>query len=164
MTERIDGTMGDDVYQPDDSSEIQEDTGPLEPEDTLDDRGIAEVLDEGYSPPERPLGVDDVGTTAAEQQAGESLDERLPRERPDVEPSPDDGLGDASDTDGELVDVEAGELRSGRLVAPDEGSHARLDGMVGEDVGIDGGAASAEEAAVHVVEDTDWPMEEDDEE
>ena len=69
MSERIDGTMGDDVYQPD-GSEIQEDTGPLEPEDTLDDRGIAEVLDEGYSPPERPLGVDEIGTTAAEQQAG----------------------------------------------------------------------------------------------
>ncbi|UWE09565.1 DUF5709 domain-containing protein [Actinacidiphila bryophytorum] len=162
MSERIDGTMGDDVYQPD-GSEIQEDTGPLEPEDTLDDRGIADVLDEGYSPPERPLGVDEIGTTAAEQQAGETLDERLPRERPDVGASPGDGLGDASDTDGELVDIEAGELRSGRLVAPDEGVRGRLDGMVGEDVGIDGGAASAEEAAVHVVQDADWPLEEDDE-
>jgi hypothetical protein len=29
--------------------------------------------------------------------------------------------------------------------------------MVGDDVGIDGGAASAEEAAVHVVRDADWP-------
>ncbi|WP_329171923.1 DUF5709 domain-containing protein [Streptomyces sp. NBC_01477] len=160
MTERIDGAMGDDVYQPD-GSEIQEDTGPLEPEDTLDDRGIAEVLDEGYSPPDYPRGVEDVGTTAAEQRAGESLDERLPRERPDIQVRSDDGLGDASDTDGELIDPEAGEPRSGRLVAPDEGVRSRQDGMVGEDVGIDGGAASAEEAAVHVVEDTDWPLDDD---
>jgi len=162
MTERIDGIMGDDVYQPD-GSEIQEDAGPLEPGDTLDDRGIPEVLDEGYSPPERPFGVDQVGTTAAEQQEGESLDERLPRERPDIQVEADDGLGDATDTDGELMDWEAGELRSGRLVAPDEGAHIREDGMVGEDVGIDGGAASAEEAAVHVVEDTDWPSQDEDE-
>jgi hypothetical protein len=161
MTERIDGTMGDDVYQPDDSDEIQEDAGPLEPEDTLDDRGIAEVLDEGYSPPERPVGVDEIGTTAAEQQAGETLDERLPRERPDIQVGSDDGLGDATDTDGELVDPEAGDLRSGRLVSPDEGVRVHEDGMVGEDVGIDGGAASAEEAAVHVVEDENWSVEED---
>lgn len=156
-TERIDGIMGDDVYQPDGDSEIQEDTGPLEPEDTLDDRGIADVLDEGYSPPERPLAVDEVGTTAEEQQARETLDERLPRERPDVSPEDGDGLGDAPDTDGELTDLEAGVERSGRLVGPDEGAHERRDGMVGEDVGIDGGAASAEEAAVHVVQDSDWP-------
>jgi len=156
MTRPIDGTMGDDVYQPD-GSEIQEDVGPLEPEDTLIDRGIPQVLDEGYSPPERPFAVDDLGTTAAEQHEGETLDERLPRERPDLRDGGGDGLGDASDTDGELVDLEAGDERSGRLVAPDEGVHVHRDGMVGEDVGIDGGAASAEEAAVHVVWDTQWP-------
>lgn len=161
MSEWTDGVMGDDVYQPD-GSEIQEDAGPLEPEDTLDDRGVAEVLDEGYSPPERPLGVDEIGTTAAEQQAGESLDERLLRELPDIGVRQDDGLGDASDTDGELVDLEVGELRSGRLVAPDEGVRRPYDGLVGGDVGIDGGAASAEEAAVHVVEDTYWLVEDED--
>lgn len=158
MTSPIDGTMGDDVYQPDDS-EIREDAGPLEPEDTLLDRGIPQVLDEGYSPPERPLAVDDFGTTAEEQHDRETLDERLPREWPDVPDGagPGDGLGDASDTDGELIDIEAGDERSGRLVAPDEGAHGRRDGMVGADVGIDGGAASAEEAAVHVVSDENWP-------
>lgn len=162
MTGRIDdpvgvGPMGDDVYQPDGDGEVREDTGPLEPEDTLVDRGIPEVLDEGYSPPEKPFAVDDVGTTAEEQREGESLDERLPRERPDIRPPDGDGLGDATDTDGELLDLEAGAERSGRLVGPDEGVHARRDGMVGDDVGIDGGAASAEEAAVHVVQDADWP-------
>ena len=36
---------------------------------------------------------------------------------------------------------------------PDEGFLRRNDDVVAQDVGIDGGAASAEEAAVHVVED-----------
>jgi hypothetical protein len=154
---------GDDVYQPDEGGDrdIREDTGPLEPEDTLVDRGVEEVLDEGYSPPERPLAVEDTGTTGGEQRAGESLDGRLARERPDLRPQRGDGLGDVSDTDGELLDPEAGERRSGRLVGPDEGARSREDGVIGDDVGIDGGAASAEEAAVHVVEDADLPDEED---
>ncbi|MFI0896270.1 DUF5709 domain-containing protein [Streptomyces sp. NPDC020983] len=158
MTERIDGTMGDDVYQPQsDGSEIVEDAGPLEPEDTLVVGGPDDVLDEGYSPPEKPRAVDEYGTTAAEQEAGENLDERLSRERPDVRPQDGDGLGDDPDSDGELIDVEAGEARSGRIVAPDEGVHVRRDGMAGADVGIDGAAASAEEAAMHTVSDADWP-------
>jgi hypothetical protein len=150
------GGMGDDVYQPDDS-EIREDTGPLDPEDTLLDRGLKEALDEGYSPPDRPLAVEDTGTTAGEQRAGESLDRRLRRERPDDGPPSGDGLGDASDTDGELLDAETGDRRSGRLVAPDEGAHSRRSGLIGDDIGIDGGAASAEEAAVHLVPDEDDP-------
>ncbi|SEO53823.1 DUF5709 domain-containing protein [Actinacidiphila rubida] len=148
--------MGDDVYQPD-GSEIREDAGPLEPEDTLLDRGLDDALDEGYSPPDRPLVVEDTGTTAGEQRTGESLDRRLRRESPDPAPWPGDGLGDASDTDGELLDGETGDRRSGRLVAPDEGAHARQDGLYGDDIGIDGGAASAEEAAVHEVPDEDDP-------
>jgi hypothetical protein len=153
MTEpAADFGMGDELYQPD-GSEIREDAGPLEPEDTLVDRGLDDVLDEGYSPPERPLAVEDTGTTADEQRAGESLDERLRREIPDGEPSQGDGLGDSSDSDGELVDDEVGDRRSGRLVGPDEGAHSQHDGVSGEDIGIDGGAASAEEAAVHVVAD-----------
>ncbi|WP_329129927.1 DUF5709 domain-containing protein [Streptomyces sp. NBC_01476] len=159
MTDPGDFGMGDDVYQPDeDDSEIREDAGPLEPEDTLVDRGLEDVLDEGYSPPEKPLAVEDVGTTADEQRTGESLDERLRREVPDGQVPEGDGIGDDSDTDGELLDGEVGDRRSGRLVGPDEGAHVRRDGVSGEDVGIDGGAASAEEAAVHVVPDDedDW--------
>ncbi|WP_405784954.1 MULTISPECIES: DUF5709 domain-containing protein [unclassified Streptomyces] len=143
---------GDDVYQPDDS-EIREDAGPLEPEDTLMDRGIDQVLDEGYSPPDRSLAVEGTGTTANEQRDGESLDERLRRERPDAQAPTGDGLGDAPGTDGELLDPEAGDRRSGRLVGPDEGAHSRQEGLTGQEVGIDGGAATAEEAAVHVMPD-----------
>jgi hypothetical protein len=145
-----DSGMGDDVYQPD-GSEIQEDAGPLDPEDTLDDE---DVLDEGYSPPERPRAVEDTGTTAEEQEEGESLDQRLARERPDTPLLADgDGLGDESDTDGELLDPEVGDARAGRLTGPDEGLGGRWQGGVAEDVGIDGGAASAEEAAMHIVDD-----------
>ncbi|NEA47107.1 DUF5709 domain-containing protein, partial [Streptomyces sp. SID10815] len=51
-------------------------------------------------------------------------------------------------------DPEAGDERAGRLVAPDEGAHTdTTKEEVAADVGIDAGAAGAEEAAVHVVED-----------
>jgi hypothetical protein len=41
--------------------------------------------------------------------------------------------------------------RAGRLVAPDEGAHADEEtDAVADDVGVDGGAASAEEAAMHI--------------
>jgi hypothetical protein len=44
-------------------------------------------------------------------------------------------------------------MRAGRLVAPDLGfgEDAEAD-LIAEDVGISGGAASAEEAAVHIIE------------
>lgn len=46
-----------------------------------------EELDEalgGGTPPERPLGVEDYGTTAAEERWDEPLAERIAREEPDV--------------------------------------------------------------------------------
>ena len=151
-----DETMGDDVYQPDPGEDTVDDSGVLDPEDTLLDRGVDEALDEGYSPPERPLGAEHYGITADEQHRGESLDQRLAEEVPDDSfdaDEGDDGLGDTSDTDGELRDGEVGGNRSGRLVAPGEGAHDEHDGMVGSDVGIDGSAASAEEAAMHITDD-----------
>ena len=104
-----------------------------------------DIQDTGYSPPERPRN----------DEAGETLDERLAEEEPEVWTREEgDGLGDSTDTDGELVDDEVGDLRSGRLVAPDEGAHEDEEkDLVATDVGIDGGAASAEEAAMHVVDD-----------
>ena len=43
--------------------------------------------------------------------------------------------------------------RAGRLADPEQdGAMGRTDAIEGQDVGIDGGAASAEEAAVHVVD------------
>src|SRR2546423_7323840 len=93
------------------------DPGVLEPADSLVDRGVDDVLDEGETVPERPWAGDDWGVTAREEAEGESLDGRLAREVPDqVADADGDGLGDTTDTDGELRDDEVGNERSGRLV------------------------------------------------
>ncbi|MFE6338084.1 DUF5709 domain-containing protein [Streptomyces sp. NPDC057806] len=148
---------GDDVYQPD-ASEIQDDAGLLDAEDTLDNDGVDDPLDRGWSPPERPWAVEHNGVTAAERHRGETLDQRLAEELPELATPDGDGLGDCEGTDGELLDNEVGAARSGRLVAPDEG--AREDdepALVATDVGIDGAAASAEEAAMHIVDEESLP-------
>ncbi|MFF3152576.1 DUF5709 domain-containing protein [Streptomyces sp. NPDC057910] len=148
---------GDDVYQPDGGDDVVEDTGILDPEDTLNDRG-ADPYDEGWSPPERPLAVNHVGTTAQEQHDGESLDQRLAEEVPD----PEIDLGD-DEEDQELADAEVGDQRAGRLVAPDEGAHEDAEkDMLASDMGIDAAGASAEEAAVHLIDDAEgaWPEDE----
>jgi hypothetical protein len=133
-----------------DDTEDRADDGILDPEDTLDDR---DELAEGYSPPERSRATEDWGTTARETAAGESWDGRLAREVPDLADSEGDGLGDSGDTDGELLDDEVGDFRAGRLVATDEGTGADTDEeLYASDAGIDDGAASAEEAAVHVID------------
>ncbi|MEZ0069685.1 hypothetical protein ABIA32_005732 [Streptacidiphilus sp. MAP12-20] len=143
-----DGLMGDEVYQPS-GSDQQDDVGPLEAEDTLVDRGLDSVLDEGYAPPERPLAVEHFGITAAEQHDRETLDRRLAAELPEVCEPEGDGIGDTYGTDAELMDPEAGEARTGRLV---ECSGSRSH-MIAEDAGISGGAATAEEAAMHTTDD-----------
>ncbi|MCD9875860.1 DUF5709 domain-containing protein [Streptomyces guryensis] len=144
---------GDDVYQPD-GSEIQEDSGLLDVEDTLVDDGVDDPLDRGWSPPDRPWAVERADVTAAERQHGETLDQRLAEELPDLVMPDSDGIGDCEGTDGELLDNEVGAVRSGRLVAPDEGAHEDEESaLVARDVGIDGAAASAEEAAMHIVDE-----------
>ncbi|MDQ1040795.1 hypothetical protein QFZ75_007211 [Streptomyces sp. V3I8] len=151
-------SMADDAYQPTGTNEEQEDASPLDLQDAVDERTYDDMLDEGYSPPEKPLGVDKTGVTAAEQHEGESLDERLGQEVPDVEVPAGDGIGDLPGGEGEPLDPEAGDERAGRLVAPDEGAHAdTTKEAVASDIGIDGGAAGAEEAAIHVVPEEELP-------
>ncbi|MEU1499442.1 MULTISPECIES: DUF5709 domain-containing protein [unclassified Streptomyces] len=150
--ESADG-WGDDVYQPD-GSEVQDDAGLLDVEDTLDSDGVGDPLDRGWSPPERPWAVEHSGVTASERRQGESLDQRLAEELPDIAEPDGDGIGDYEGGDGEPLDNEVGTFRSGRLVAPDEGAHEDDEsGLIATDVGIDGAAASAEEAAMHVVDE-----------
>jgi hypothetical protein len=152
-----DESRGDDVYQPTGGDE-EEDASHLDMEDAVGEDDYDTILDRGYSPPERPYAVDRTGTTDAEQHEGESLDERLSEEVPDVgERARDqvgDPLGDTTGTDGELVDPEAGDERSGRLVAPNQGLERPVhDGVAATDVGVDDASAPAEEAAVHEVDD-----------
>jgi len=116
------------------------DTDQLPLEDTLLDRGVDDLLDEGYSPPERPR-TNRFGETAWEEAHGESLDQRLAEEEPDVweaDPRPDAAR-------------EVG--RAGRLVEDDTAVEAGGNDEFAVDAGIAGGAASAEEAAVHVIDD-----------
>jgi hypothetical protein len=119
----------------------------LQPEDTLDDRGVEDVLDEGYSPPEREPDH------LRHPEGGESLEERLDEEEPETWARADEER-DAEIVDGE-IGGEVGDQRSGRLMAPDEGSGEDTEkDMVAEDEGIDGAGASAEEAAMHTIDDS----------
>jgi hypothetical protein len=118
----------------------------------VDDRGLPEPLEEGYSPPEKWSAAQGFGNTPLEEQLGETLDQRLQQEVP--EPDPYELAEKEVDPDEEDVDDEVGDVRAGRLVEPDEGVHVDQEkDLVAEDVGIDGAAASAEEAAVHVIPD-----------
>jgi hypothetical protein len=113
----------------------------LESEQHLAGPADRDALDAGYSPPDRPYLAEEDEVTARGMREGDSLDERLRRERGD----------DSVDAD-----------RSGRIGIADEGAALETpDAMDGVDVGIDGGAASAEEAAVHTVDDPGAPVAED---
>ena len=142
--------MSETPIEPDDTGfEESENLDQLQPDDTLVDRGVDDVLDEGYSPAENWGPGEGFGSTAEETEQGESLDQRVAQEDPDADPYADEEAE-------QLVDDEVGDIRAGRLVDPDEGSGEDTEkDLVGDDVGIDGAAASAEEAAVHVVPDDD---------
>jgi len=118
-------------------------------EDTLrDDLDPEDPLDEGYSPPERYST--DYGNTPWEEEHRETIDQRMRQEVPDQDPYSDDNWSERAEDD------EVGDRRAGRLVEPDEGVRDDDENeMVARDVGIDGAAASAEEAAIHVVPD-EW--------
>ncbi|MFF4160223.1 DUF5709 domain-containing protein [Streptomyces sp. NPDC001678] len=147
-----DDVMGDEVYQPA-RSDRRDNPGDLDLENALDGDLLDEVLDAGYSPPERPLGVGHHGTTAREQRERESLDQRLAEEVPDITMPDGDGIGDQPGGDGEPIDEEVGDARAGRLTATIDAMPPRRNDVFARDVGIDGGAASAEEAAMHIVPD-----------
>lgn len=87
---------GDDVYQPEQSDVQNKPTDELDMENAVDERDVDETLDAGYSPPERPLGVNKYGTTGEEQREGESLDQRLAQETPDARPPEDEDAGEES--------------------------------------------------------------------
>jgi hypothetical protein len=132
-----------------DENELEDD-GVLDASDTLDGEVGEDPLDAGYIPPDRWSAGEGFGTTLAEERAGESLDQLLAEEEPEPDPYADADL---------RPDGAAGnqaQPRSGRLVADDEGAHPDAEAdLVAHDVGIDGGAATAEEAAMHVQDEDD---------
>ena len=157
-------------------SEDLEDYQVQDSTDTLSGAPGDDPLDRGVVPPERWSAGIRYGDTAVEQSEGESLDQLLAEEEPDdtleltedefedddedaedlEEDEADDDAGD-EDVDGLLLD-DGPDPRAG-LVAEDEGAHPdEEEDLVASDVGIDGGAATAEEAAVHVVEEDDYDI------
>lgn len=142
-----------------------DDEDQLSAEDTLVDRGTDDVLDEGYSPPERPWARGAFGPSETMDQilAEEELDpaSRLNMEFDDAEKD----SSDYAERDAEFPEhSEVGHARAGRLIAPDMGFGEDDEAeLVAGDVGLGGGAASAEEAAMHIIDDEDDGDDENDE-
>jgi len=124
---KVDDMSGSDDYSVDDDDQLTQ-------EDMLIDRGVDDLLDEGYVPPDK----------WREPRDQETLDELLAEEEPD----PAMQLDPVTDPDEQWGDDEVGDRRSGRLVAGQQDGE-----LLAGDVGIDGSAASAEEAAVHIVDE-----------
>jgi hypothetical protein len=117
-------------------------------DDLVEERGLTEPLDEGYSPPEKWSVAEGYGNTPLEEELGETLEQRLAQEEPEPDPYEQAAL-ETEDVGGEV-----GGVRAGRLVDEDQGMGEDTEkDLIGHDVGIDGAAASAEEAAVHIIEE-----------
>jgi hypothetical protein len=141
MSDYADNTVSDDRSE-------QLDQDQLQPYHSLEDRGVADALDEGYSPPEKPsvlLREGEHDTLSAR------LDEEIPEPDPYAEPEEEDNLTVRDELEN-IDDGEVGAERAGRLIDPNQGIGPDVDKeMFGIDAGIDAGAASAEEAAMHIV-------------
>ena len=141
--------MTDNTFDDGDMVDKSELLDQHQPYDTLDDRGVDDVLDEGIVSAERWSPGQGFGNTHAEELRGETFDQRLAQEEPEA---------DAEDwADDDLDDNEVGRERAGRLVAPEEGEQPDTEvASIAVDVGIDGAGASAEEAAMHVIPEDDF--------
>jgi len=138
------------------------------PESLRDDDAETPPEDRGNDASDRPLGAEKFGTTHTEAEQGESLDDRLAEEVPELgDHDPVDDIvaddpatfapdgGDEEVDDSVLADAygESGDLeeQAGRLVEPDEGAHSDTEtDLVATDFGRDGGDLSAEEGAMHI--------------
>lgn len=145
MTEIPDGPVNDtaDFYSPvpDESEQLDQ----IQESDSLVHRGVEDVLDEGYTTPEHWSAAQGFGNTPAEMRQGETLDQRIKQERPEKTPVD-------RDWNASKEDREVGGERAGRLMqVQGPGGETTL----GTDVGRSGGAASAEEAAMHIISEDD---------
>jgi hypothetical protein len=146
----------------DESPDI-EDNQVLDGSETLEGDPGDDPLDEDIVTPERWSAVLRLELAETEQQSDATLDELLAEEEPDLSFDTDDEVDENApeeDVRRHLTDL-GPDPRAGRLVAEDEEAHdsaeASLitsDDLVARDEGIDGGAATAEEAAMHVIDDT----------
>jgi hypothetical protein len=144
-------------------SEDLEDYEVLDANDTLIGDPGDDPLDRGIVSPDRWSA----GTRYAlrGEEDSESLDELLDEEEPDDTVDPDDDSWDENAPERDVARYKRDDdpdPRAGRLVSPDSGGDditgtlaSTESEAVARDAGIDGGGASAEEAAVHVTDDAD---------
>ena len=80
-----DNELAEDASQQEDADDgyVVEDEGVLDSADTLE-ADLGDPLDSGVEAADDWSGADRFGTTAAEERRGESLDERLSEEEPDI--------------------------------------------------------------------------------
>jgi hypothetical protein len=152
-------------------SEDLEDYEVLDANDTLDGNPGDDPLDRGVATPDRwSAGVQ---YALKGEEDSESLDELLAEEEPDVSDD-DEESWDENETSGDVERLERDDdpdPRAGRLAAAEADVYGDGDvlpvqdgELLASDTGIDGGGASAEEAAVHVIGDpADDEDDEDDE-
>jgi hypothetical protein len=151
--------FGDSVYE---SGDPVDDTDDLDPIESLTGDDPDEADETGYSPPERePYNLRHF-PTASESLRGETFEERLAEEEPDITDEDEPDLTEEDDLDVTVAeepdisidpDLAESQPRAGRLIAPDEGVHAdRESDEIASDVGPAGYASSAEEAAVYIVD------------
>ena len=142
-------------------SEDLEDYEVLDANDTLDGNPGDDPLDRGVVTPDRwSAGL---RYALKGEEDSESLDELLAEEEPDDTVDGGEKSWDENETDADVTRLERDDdpdPRAGRLAAAeadvygDGDVRAVQDGeLLASDTGIDGGGASAEEAAVHVIDD-----------
>lgn len=131
--------------------EESEQLDQIQSNDSLLDRGVDDVLDEGYIAPDDWSPAQGFGNTPAEMKQGETIEQRVKQELPEAT------MKDDTPWNPEGEDREVGSTRAGRLVDA-AGGYPGVDTeatAVARSVGISGGAASAEEAAMHIIEPDD---------
>lgn len=142
-----------------------DDEDQLQPEDTLDGQG--DVMDRGFTAPDRLHGSLAHGVTRDEMGREETIDQRIRQEEADPysaygAPDNESGMDDEDDMVGgddpdairaELDYYGPGSSRVGRLIAPDEGlapdTESRMVAREGRATSWD----SPEESAMHYVGD-----------
>lgn len=127
-------------FVPDESEQLDQ----LQQGDSLIDRGVDDVLDEGYIAPDHWSPAQGFGNTVEEMRQGETIEMRMKQEVPEK-------VDDPADWNPNDEPRQVGSARAGRLMAV-QGAGGE-EHTLGVDVGYGGGAASAEEAAMHVISD-----------
>ncbi|MGY4643923.1 DUF5709 domain-containing protein [Cellulomonas sp. URHB0016] len=116
------------------------DSNQLPGEDTLAEPTDDTMLEDGYSPPDHPR-PNRSGETAWEQAVGETLTQRLEEEEPEV-------WDDVAPADPNLTPDGAGQL-----VEDDDAVAAGGTDAFAFETGSTAGTVSAEEAAIHVIDE-----------